>query len=76
MSAQSFTEFPFNMRDFSTENCFYCGKLFDTTTTFVQWRGHVLEVNLHVDCAKELAIHLASDHLKALYHPARNRQQS
>lgn len=77
MSAQSFHEFPFNRRDFTSEECFYCGRKFDTTTTFVQWRGNssAAEVNLHADCARELSAHLASDYLKARQQASRMRLQ-
>jgi hypothetical protein len=49
--------------------CFYCGREFEEDV-HVEWRGAGRNptwatIDLHVDCARDLAIHLASDHLKA-----------
>lgn len=67
MSANRFTEFP-PRRDLNPV-CFYCGEGFEDDV-HVEWHGHGkvrggVGVDLHVDCARDLSIHLASDYLKA-----------
>lgn len=49
-----------------TDACFRCGLPLTKDTPCVVWWGHAPQnLNLHPDCAKDLALHLAKDGINA-----------
>lgn len=68
MSASRFSEFP--TRYDPDPVCFYCGKDFEEIDVHVEWHGNGkrpggVSIDLHENCARDLAVHLAADHLRA-----------